>query len=113
MGPRIERATANELAELSDEVAEQLENGDQCAAAASAARLRDGVTQAINAGEVPEIYLEDLSGLTNEIEAQLPQCVEQAPPPDDGADEDDDDGGGRGKGKKDKKKGDDDEKEDD
>jgi hypothetical protein len=39
------------------------------------------VTQAINAGEVPEVYLEDLSGLVNEIEAQIPECAEPIPPP--------------------------------
>ena len=39
------------------------------------------MTEAINAGKVPEVYLEDLSGLVNEIEAQIPECVEPAPPP--------------------------------
>jgi hypothetical protein len=91
--PRIERPIATELAELSDEVARQLEGGDPCGAAATAARLREGVTAAINDGKVPEVYLEDLSGLANEIEVQIPECAE--PPPD----EDDE---GRKKGKKDK-----------
>lgn len=97
-GPRIERAVADDLAQLSDEVAESLDSGDSCAARESAARLRDGVTEAINAGKVPEVYLEDLSGLANEIEAQIPECVEPAPPPadEDGDDEEED---GRGKGK--------------
>jgi hypothetical protein len=80
-GPRIERATAEQLAELSDEVARLLETGDSCGASQSAARLRDGVTEAINAGKVPEVYLEDLSGLANELEAQIPACPEPPPPP--------------------------------
>lgn len=95
-GPKIEGAVANELASLSDEVAQQLEDGDSCAARKTAARLRDGVTEAINGGKVPDVYLEDLSGVVNEIEAQIPECTASpAPPPEDG-----DKGKGEGKGKK-------------
>ena len=91
-GPKIEGAVANELASLSDEVAQQLEEGDSCAARETAARLRAGVTEAINGGKVPDVYLEDLSGVVNEIEAQIPECTasSSAPPKDDG----------KGKGKK-------------
>lgn len=96
-GPRIERATAEQLAGLSDEVARRLESGDQCGAAESAVQLRDGVTEAINAGAIPSIYLEDLSGLANELEALIPPCVEPAPPSEP-TEEDD------GKDKKDKDK---------
>ena len=92
-GPKIEGAVANELASLSDEVARQLEDGDSCAARETAARLRDGVTEAINDGKVPDVYLEDLSGVVNEIEAQIPECAASPPPPDDGDT-------GKGKGKK-------------
>ena len=95
VGPRIEQPIATELADLSDEVARQLESGDPCGARESAARLREGVTAAINEGKVPEVYLEDLSGLANEIEAQIPECAETPPP-----DEDDE---GRKKNKKDNK----------
>ncbi len=80
-GPRIERAVADQLAELSDELAGSLETGDSCAASQTAARLRDSVTQAINDGKVPEVYLEDLSGLANELQAQVPECVAPPPPP--------------------------------
>jgi hypothetical protein len=66
---------------MSDEVAEHLDGGDACAASESAARLRESVTAAINDGKVPEVYLEDLSGLVNEIEAQIPECAEPPPPP--------------------------------
>ena len=95
-GPRIERAVANELADLSDEVARQLDGGDDCAAAEAAGRLRAAVTEAINAGKVPEPYLEDLSGVANEIELEVPECIEPAPAPVEG---DDDEEEGRGKGK--------------
>ena len=103
-GPRIESAIANELADLSDEVADRLEGGDSCGAAESAAQLRERVTDAINDGKVPEAYLEELSGATNEIELGVPKCIEAPPPPPD-TDEDDDDGKGKGKKGKKRKKG--------
>lgn len=55
------------------------------------------MTQAINDRKVPEIYLEDLSGLTNELAVQVPECAEPPPPP-----SDEEDGG---EDKKKKKKG--------
>lgn len=99
-GPRIERAVAEQLADLSDELASSLESDDSCAASETAAQLRASVTQAINDGKVPDIYLEDLSGLANELEHQVPACGE--PPPPDDEDDDGDDGKkkkGKGKGK--------------
>jgi hypothetical protein len=105
-GPRIERAIANALADLSDEVANRLESGDSCGAAESAALLRERLTASINEGKVPEAYLEELSGATNELELAVPKCIDKAPPPppDTGEDEDDDDRGKKGKRKKKKKK---------
>jgi hypothetical protein len=102
-GPRIERATANELADLSDDVADRLEGGDSCGAAESAAQLRARLTAAINEGKVPEAYLEELSGAANELELGVPNCIDKAPPPPPDTDEDDDDDG-KGKGKKGKKR---------
>lgn len=88
---------------MSDEVAQQLEDGDACAAAQTALRLRDTLTEAINGGKVPEVYLEDLSGVVNEIEAQIPRCVNPAPPPESDEGEDEDRGKGKKKGKEKKK----------
>ena len=85
-GPKIEDGVASGLAARSDEVARRLESGDPCGAGEEAARLRDELTAAINARQIPELYLEDLSVLVNEIEAQIPACVAPAPPPDDGGD---------------------------
>jgi hypothetical protein len=85
------------LAERSERVARLLDRGDRCGAAAEAARLRADLTASISA--IPNLYLEDLSGLVNEIQAQIPPCAEPQPPPD----EDDDNGNGKGK-KKGKKK---------
>ncbi len=78
--PRIESAVAEGLATRSDEVAKRLESGDSCGAAEEAGRLRDEVTLAINARRIPEPYLEDLSGVVNEIVASIPPCGEPAQP---------------------------------
>ena len=81
VGPTIERGTAEQLAVRSDEVARLLEGGDNCAAMAEGARLRDELNAAINRGVIPEIYLEDLSGVVNEIQALIPPCAEQTDEP--------------------------------
>jgi hypothetical protein len=82
-GPAIEGGTAEQLALRSDEIARLLEAGDNCSATAEGARLRDQLNAAINRGVIPEIYLEDLSGVVNEIQAQIPPCERepQVPPP--------------------------------
>jgi hypothetical protein len=103
-GPRIERATANELADLSDEVADRLDSGDSCGAAESAALLRERLTAAINEGKVPEAYLEELSGAANELELGVPNCEAPTPPPDTGEDDEDDDDDGKKQKRKKKKK---------
>jgi hypothetical protein len=79
----IDRGTAEQLAVRSDEVARLLDAGDNCSAMAEGARLRDELNAAINRGVIPEIYLEDLSGVVNEIQAQIPPCDRepQVPPP--------------------------------
>jgi hypothetical protein len=101
--PTIDRAIANRLADRSDAVAALLESGDACGAAAAAARLRTEVTAAI--GEIPEVYVEDLSGLVHEIQTQIPPCRQPAADEDEDGD-DGDDGPGKGKKKGHKKKDD-------
>ena len=98
--PTIKRSLADRLADRSDAVASRLESGDNCGAAEEAARLRAEVTASI--GSIPELYVEDFSGLVNEIRAQIPACEQ----PDDRMEEDED---GKGKGKKKGKKKKDDE----
>lgn len=91
-GPRIEQGVAERLAVRSDDIARLLESGDSCAAVMESARLRDELNAAINRGAIPEVYLEDLSGLVNEIQAQIPPCEErepQVPPPPKDGDGDD------------------------
>jgi hypothetical protein len=84
--PTIERAVAKRLASRSDKVASLLDSGDTCKAAEEAAALRNDLTASI--AQIPELYLEDLSSLVNEIQAQIPPC--EPPPTDTG------DGGGDG-----------------
>jgi hypothetical protein len=96
--PRIERAVADRLAARSDKVANLLESGDSCGAAEEAAGLRADLNASL--ARIPELYLEDLSGLVNEIQAQIPPCAQSAE--DDDAD---DDGRKKEHEKKQKKKG--------
>jgi hypothetical protein len=80
-GPTIDRTIADGLATRSDKVASLLDSGDACGAREEAALLRADLTQAINDRAIPDLYLEDLSGLVNEIEAGIPACEEEPPPP--------------------------------
>jgi hypothetical protein len=98
--PTIASAVAEPLAERSDEVARRLDAGDTCGAAEEAAALRQAVTDAINGGQVPEEYLEELQGVANELEFELPLCAEPPPPEEDDEEKDgkDKDKGGDGDG---------------
>jgi hypothetical protein len=80
-GPTIDAAVAEPLAERSDKVAALLDSGDTCAAREEAALLRADLTEAINADSIPELYLEDVSGVVNELEALIPPCQQPEPPP--------------------------------
>lgn len=88
-GPKIAVGVAEPLAKRSEQVASLLERGDECGARAQAALLRREVTEAINSRSIPDAYLEDLSGVVNEIEAQIPPCEPMIPPPRKKQDEDD------------------------
>jgi hypothetical protein len=103
-GPTIDAAVAEPLAQRSDKVAALLDSGDTCAAREETARLRADLTEAINADSIPELYLEDLSGVVNELEAQIPPCQQPQPPPTES--------GKREKKDKDKGKGQEDEGDD-
>ena len=100
VGPSIPAAVADRLAKRSDRVAAHLDAGDHCAARKEAQELRSELSSSVS--EIPPVYLEDLSGLVNEIEVQIPVCA-QVPPPLKTE---------RGKGKKDKKDKDKDDEED-
>ena len=82
--PTIESGVAERLATRSDKVASLLSSGDACGAKQEAGRLRAELTTAIDDRAIPELYLEDLSGLINELVAQIPPCevAQPQPPPD-------------------------------
>jgi hypothetical protein len=101
-GPTIDAAVAEPLAERSDKVAALLDSGDTCAAREEAALLRADLTEAINADSIPELYLEDVSGVVNELEALIPPCQQPEPPPtESGKPDKKDKGKGKGKGHED------------
>jgi hypothetical protein len=77
----IPSAVALDLADRSDTVAQLLDSGDTCGAGEEAAALRQAVTDAINAQQIPADYLEELQGVANELELQVPRCPEPPPPP--------------------------------
>jgi hypothetical protein len=60
-------AVASRLASASDAIAESLDQGDVCTAAGRADDLKDAVVQAINAGDVPPAFQEELLGRANEL----------------------------------------------
>jgi len=82
--PTIESTVAERLATHSDKVASLLSSGDACGAKQEAGRLRAELTTAIDDRAIPELYLEDLSGVVNELVAQIPPCevAQPQPPPD-------------------------------
>ena len=109
-GPTIPAAVAERLASRSAKVATLLDAGDTCAAKQEAAALRADLTASIET--IPEVYLEDMSGLVNEIDAQIPACPVPQPPPVETNGEDEEKGEGKReherKGKEKKKDGEDD-----
>jgi hypothetical protein len=102
--PTLAPAVADRLAAQSDAIAEALDAGDVCTAAVRADELQDETLRAINAGQVPPAFQEDLTARVNEL-VNTVNC-ERAD-----EDDDDDEGEGNGKGKKGKKKNEDDEAE--
>ena len=107
--PTIESGVAERLATRSDKVASLLSSGDACGAKQEAGRLRAELTTAIDDRAIPELYLEDLSGVVNELVAQIPPCevAQPQPPPDTDREKNE-----RKQKKQDKKKHDDDDDDD-
>lgn len=87
-GPRIDRATANELAAISEDVARLIDEGDTCGAAHRADDLYETAQAEVESGTVPR-------GLSSELveRAEALRDEVNCPPPadEDDADEDDTD----------------------
>lgn len=93
--PALAAPVAERLAAKSDEIANALDAGDVCTAAVRADELQAETLNAINAGQVPPAFQEDLSARVNELVNEV-----NCPPPVVTTNEDDEDKGkGKGKGK--------------
>lgn len=97
--PAIAPAAAERLAATSDSVADLLDAGDVCGAAGRADELLAQTIEAINAGDVPARFHEQLSAKANELVNEV-NCPDPVTTTDEG---EQDDGDENGK-KKDKKK---------
>jgi hypothetical protein len=102
--PRIEPATATELADRSEEIARLLDEDKVCDAAHAADELKAQVEAEIADGSVP-------TGLAEELDSNAQLLVDQvnceAPPPPPTETEEEEEGKGNGKGKGRDKDGDD------
>jgi hypothetical protein len=100
--PKIPSAVANELAERSDAVAENVEAGDVCGAAVEADALVDQARAAVDAGDVPARYEDELIETAVELQNAI-NCPRPPPPPPQPQEEgkEDDKKGKKGKGKAD------------
>jgi hypothetical protein len=101
--PTLPRNVAEDLAARSDAVADALDAGDVCTAAVRADELRDATITAINNGQVPQEFQEDLQARANEL-VNTVNC----PPPPTTTEKDEENGKVRGKKKGKENKGGDD-----
>jgi hypothetical protein len=72
--PRLPKAEARLLAARADRIASRLDAGETCAALAQATALRSEVTAAINAGRIPQAFLETLSSSVNGLVERVGAC---------------------------------------
>ena len=91
--PKLPRALAADLAAQSDQIADTLAAGDECAAAHQADALQAAAIGAINAGDVPPALQEDLQATANE----LVDAINCPPPKEEDDDKGKDENGKKGK----------------
>lgn len=85
--PTLPRALAERLAAQSDAVASRLDAGDSCGAAEQAATLKQTALAAIDAGDIPSAFEDELAASVTELARGI-SCEEDEHP-----------GKGNGKGK--------------
>ena len=78
--PKIPRDVADDLAARSDAVADRFEAGDVCGAAVEADALVDETRAAIDAGDVPERYQDELLATAIELQNSINCPPAPAPP---------------------------------
>src|SRR5205823_2280967 len=76
--PKLPRAVAEQLANLSDGVAQKLDRGDLCGAHADAIALHSQAIAALAGGQVAPALRAPLTSATSRLVSQLPPC---SPPP--------------------------------
>ena len=96
--PTLAKATADRLVARSDTIALKLAAGDTCGAAQEADALNADAIDAVNAGEIPPVFQEELVARTQEL-VNAVNCPPPVVQPEPQADEDDDRRPGRGKKK--------------
>ena len=106
--PRLPAAVASDLAARSDRVAELLAAGDQCGAAHAADELQTATIQAIERGQVPPEFQEELTAAANALVNEVncpppPEEAEEDEDKDEDEGEDEDKGKGKDNGKGNKK----------
>jgi hypothetical protein len=74
--PALPRAVANDLAAKSDQIADALDSGDVCGAAALADRLKDAVDAAVSSGRVPAAFQNELEQTATDLQNEV-NCEEQ------------------------------------
>ena len=72
--PKLPGAVAHQLAARADRIASRLDAGDTCGALTQATALRSEVTAAINAGRIPQAFLEPLSSSVNGLVGGVGSC---------------------------------------
>lgn len=93
--PTLPRNVADDLADRSDAIADALDAGDVCTAAGRADELLDATITAINNGQVPQEFQENLQARANEL-VNTVNC----PPPPTTTEEEEENSKGKGSGKK-------------
>ncbi len=76
--PKLQRALAQQLATLSERVAEKLDAGDSCSALVAANALQSQTIAAVNGHKVPDALKEPLMSAATELASRI-QCA-PAPP---------------------------------
>jgi hypothetical protein len=98
--PTLPRTVADDLAARSEAIADALDAGDVCTAAVRADELRTATIEAINNGDVPAAFQEDLQARANEL-VNAVNC----PPPAATTQKNEDSGEGKGRKRKGKARG--------
>jgi hypothetical protein len=104
--PAIAPAAAERLAATSDSIADLLDAGDVCGAAGRADELLAQTIEAINAGDVPPRFHEQLSAKANELVNEV-NCPEPVTTTDEDEEADEDENGTKKEKKERKDKEDD------